>query len=103
MIFPNPHAQIDAENRERDRRIAAALRVNPAVLEVARDNLRRCLNTERSKQHPALLEWQAILDFLTPKEIAAFLESHTPKAERLRQSSPFVGLPIVNEPAVLTS
>ena len=95
MTFPNPHAQIDAENRERDGRIAAALRANAALVEVARANLRRWLEREGDKPHPTLLEWQAILDFLTPEEIATFLESRTPKAERLRQSPVFVGLPLV--------
>jgi hypothetical protein len=42
--------------------------------------------------HPALLEWRAIFDFLTPVEIAKFPESDTPKANWLRQSSPLIGL-----------
>ena len=102
MIFPNPHAKIDEENRNRDRRVAAALRSNRDLVQVAQDNLRRWLRLEGNKGHPTLLEWQAILDFLAPDEIADFLESRTPKAERLRQSSPFVGLPDVEEQAVLT-
>lgn len=101
MTFTNPHAKIDAGNRERDRRTAAALRADPALAQVARDNLRRWLNAERGRPHPALLEWQAVLDFLTVGELAAFLESRTPKAERLRQSSPFVAVTAVDESAVL--
>jgi hypothetical protein len=101
MIFPNPHAKIDEENRERDRRVAAALRSNRALVQVAQDNLRRWLRAEGGKGHPALLEWEAILEFLVPEELAAFLESRTPKAERLRQSSPFVGLPEADVQALL--
>ena len=93
MIFPNPHAQIDAENRERDCRSAAAIRVRPELIQIAQSNLRRWLSIDGRQQHPALLEWQSILDFLTPEEIATFLESRTPKADRLRQSSPFIGFP----------
>ena len=93
MNFPNPHAEIDRENREHDRRIAAALRADPELVEIARANLKRWLERDGMKPHSALLEWQAILDFLTPDEIAAFLESRTPKAERLRQSSPFIAFP----------
>ena len=91
MIFNNPHAKIDEENRQRDRQIAAAVRLQPELVQVAHENLRRWLHQEGIRPHPALLEWQAILDFLTPAELAAFLESRTPKAERLRQSSPFLG------------
>src|SRR5437867_4110380 len=103
MTFPNPHAGIDAENRERDRRTAAALRANPALLQVARENLRRWLELEGARPHPTLLEWQAILDFLTPEEIATFLESRAPKAERLRQSPIFVGMPLVEGAEVLAA
>jgi hypothetical protein len=42
--------------------------------------------------HPVHAEWQDILHFLHPGELADFLESRTPKADRLRQSSPFVGI-----------
>jgi hypothetical protein len=90
--FPNPHAAVDAENFERDRRATAALRADPALLRIAQANLQRWLQGDGAKPHPALVEWEAILKFLTPVEIADFLESRTPKAERLRQSSPFVGL-----------
>jgi len=92
MNFPNPHAAIDQENRERDRRLAALIRRHPDRLRVARENLGRWLAGEAGRPHPALMEWQAILEFLTPLEIADFLESRTPKAERLRQSSPCVGM-----------
>ena len=40
--------------------------------------------------HPALLEWQAALMTLTPSEVADFLESDTPRARRMRVSSPFI-------------
>ena len=90
MNFPNPHQAIDAANRERDRLVAAALRSDPGLVRVAQENLSRWLAAEAGRPHPALMEWQAILEFLTPVEIADFLESRTPRADRLRQSSPFV-------------
>jgi hypothetical protein len=95
--FPNPHAKIDQENRERDKRTAAAIRVRPELIQVARDNLERWLLTDGNPAHAALLEWRAIMDFLTPGEIADFLESDSPKANRLRQSSPFIAMPQVDE------
>ena len=97
--MPNPHARIDEENRERDRRTAAMLRANPETVHLARGNLCRWLQAEDDKPHSPLLEWEAVLDFLTPSEIAIFLESRSPMAERLRQSSPFVALS-AGEPAV---
>ena len=100
MTISNPHARIDAENRKRDKRSAAALRAHPKLVQIARDNLQRWLRADRQARHPALLEWEAILDFLTTEELATFLEGRTPKAERLRQSSPFLGL-ATEEPAAI--
>lgn len=42
--------------------------------------------------HPALVEWKIALAMLDPHELAQFLESATPRARRMRISSPFVGL-----------
>jgi hypothetical protein len=67
------------------------------MIQVARNQLERWLRLDGMHAHPALLEWRAIMDFLTPNQIADFLESDTPKANRLRQSSPFIGLPNVDE------
>lgn len=103
MSFNNPHAKSDEENREWDRLTAASLRKNPGLIAVAQENLRRWLSAEHQPQHPALIEWQAILHFLTPHEVADFLESRSPKAERLRQSSPFVGREFNQEADVLAS
>src|SRR5437773_12577671 len=91
MIFPNPHAQIDAENRERDRRLAALIRRRPAVIDCARQNLSNW-ETRWGERTPAWEEWAQLLHILTPLQLAEFLESSTPKANRLRQSSPFVGI-----------
>lgn len=92
MNFPNPHQALDAANRERDRRVAAALRSDTGLVCVAQRNLSRWRAAEAGRPHPVLVEWQAVLEFLAPAEVADFLESRTPKAERLRQSTPFVGM-----------
>lgn len=42
--------------------------------------------------HPTLVEWKIALAMLEPHELAQFLESATPRARRMRISSPFVGL-----------
>ena len=90
--FPNCHAEIDRRNLEHDRAIAAALRRHPELVEVARDNLKRWMANDGDHVHPAFEEWNDILFFLTTEQLADFLESDTPKANRLRQSSPFVGI-----------
>ena len=87
----NPHAQIDVENRERDRRLALLIRRRPDVVELAQRNLQSWA-AYWGQLTPAWEEWAQVLRMLSPGQIADFLESTTPKANRLRQSSPFLGV-----------
>jgi len=91
MIAPNPHAKIDEENRERDRRVAELIRHRPEVIELAQRNLQDWA-ARWGGLNPAWEEWAQLLRMLTPAQVAHFLESTTPKANRLRQSSPFMGV-----------
>lgn len=81
------HARIDRIHAAEDRRIAAKLRRDGRVLQRKRWMERDGRSPRRSFQ-----EWHQILTRLTPSEIANFLESDTPMARRLRQSSPFMGV-----------
>ncbi len=91
MNFPNPHQAIDAENRERDQRLAALIRRDPHLIDLATRNL-AAWAARWEETIPAWEEWRQLLRRLTPAQLAEFLESRTPKAERLRQSSPFLGV-----------
>jgi hypothetical protein len=102
MKFPNPHAAIDAENFQRDRRLAALIRRNPGTIELAKRNL----ETWRNRWSELAALWEELrqmLTMLTPNQVAEFLESQTPKANRLRQSSPFLGLLEEAEPTIRNS
>jgi len=98
VIAPNPHARIDTDNRERDRRLAALIRKHPAVIARAQQNLREW-GAHWGGLNPAWEEWKVLLQMLTAAQVADFLESSTPKANRLRQSSPFIGVSEENGPA----
>jgi hypothetical protein len=91
MIGPHPHEAIDRENRERDARLAALIRRRPELVELAKSNLQSWI-ARWGKSTPAWQEWSQLLRMLTPAQVAGFLESTTPAANRLRQSSPFLGL-----------
>lgn len=75
-----------------DRLIAAKIRKSPLLVEIAKSNLVRWKAQNGGEQAPAHQEWDLVLRFLTPTELADFIESETPKANRLRQSSPFTGI-----------
>ncbi len=80
---------VEARNDERHRKIAMLIRIDPSVISKARALLDKWLAQDA---HPALVEWKIALTMLDPPELAQFLESTTPRARRMRISSPFVGL-----------
>src|SRR6266850_2780724 len=88
------HSFIDRCNAEHDRHVASLLCRDPRVLKAARASLRRWIARDGMRIRATFREWDQILTRLTPAEIAAFLRSDTPMARRLRQSSPFAGVPI---------
>jgi hypothetical protein len=80
---------VEARNDERHRKIATLIRTDPSVVARASTLLDSWLARDA---HPALVEWKIALTMLEPHELAQFLESSTPRARRMRISSPFVGL-----------
>ncbi len=91
MSVSNPHAVLDRIAADQDKLIASRLRRDGRVLRLARRNLKRWMARDRSPRR-IFSEWQAVLTRLTAPEIAEFLESDTPMARRLSQSSPFAGV-----------
>jgi hypothetical protein len=83
---------IELRGDQRGRRIAAMIRVNPRIIEQARETLERWIERDAGDPDPALLEWRDALAMLEPEQLARFFESETPRARRMRISSPFVGL-----------
>lgn len=88
------HRLIDERSLAFDQLIAAKLRRQPELVETARANIRRWMNTSSSGVRAALLEWQEILDGPF-EELLSFLVSTDERATRLRQSSPFCGSTIL--------
>jgi hypothetical protein len=86
------HQTIDRANEAADHFIARRLRRDPRLFQTARRNLQRWMAKEGKEISACFLEWADILNSLTRAEVADFLASDTPKARRLRQSSPFMGL-----------
>lgn len=84
------HARLDARSLALHRLIAQKVLANPALLDVARGNLRRSQKRESSPSQ-TLAEWEQILSG-TVEQIAAFLAEQSERATRLRQSTPFAGV-----------
>jgi hypothetical protein len=84
------HSRLDERSLALHRRIAEKVLAAPALLDKARDNLRRWQQMEGSPKL-ALAEWEQILTDPID-QIAQFLTERSERATRLRQSSPFAGV-----------
>jgi hypothetical protein len=85
------HRLIDERSLAFDRLVAEKLRRDPTLVEKARSNISRWLQTTDRRAAADLLEWQRLLDQPLP-DLLALLESADEHATRLRQSSPFCGI-----------
>lgn len=83
------HEWIDRRSLALHEAIADKIAAQPALLDVARSNLRRWMTSTPS---PALGEWAELLESGTLEALLAVLRSPSEDATRLRQSSPFAGL-----------
>ena len=72
------------------RLIAAKVKAEPALLDKARDNLRRWREGEGSPK-PVLAEWELLLSGPI-SQVTQFIVERSERATRLRQSSPFAGI-----------
>jgi len=84
------HQVIDERSREMHALIAERLRARPELLEVAKANLQRWLDSRPAGEQAALLEWRELIDGPFGA-LLEFLTSKSERAIRLRQSSPFAG------------
>jgi hypothetical protein len=84
------HSRVDERSLAMHRLVAEKVRANPALLDRARENLRRWQKTDGSPSL-TLAEWENILNN-PASQVAEFLEERSEKAARLRQSSPFAGI-----------
>lgn len=85
------HRMIDERSLAFDRLIAAKLRENPTLIDKARSNLTRWMETADTSAQPVLQQWQALVD--GPMDLVLeTLEGTDERAVQLRQSSPFCGI-----------
>jgi hypothetical protein len=84
------HRLIDERSLAMATLIAEKLRVDPGLVQLARDNIQRWMQTCSPGVRLTLLEWSAVLE--GPLEgVIELLTSRTERATRLRQSNPFAG------------
>jgi len=88
--FYSDHSRLDERSLALHRLIAEKVQAAPALLDKARENVRRWQEASGSAS-PALAEWEQILA-ASASQVVAFLAERSERATRLRQSSPFAGI-----------
>ena len=84
------HLRLDERSFALHQLVARKVQASPALLDKARENIRRWQETNGTCSR-ALAEWDQIL--CGPlDQVTAFLVERSEKAARLRQSSPFCGI-----------
>jgi len=84
------HSVIDERSLALDKVVVRHLREEPSLVTVAKATLKRWLSHCSDNVRPDLQKWQVWLDG-DFESLLEFLESDSPDARRLRQSSPFAG------------
>jgi hypothetical protein len=84
------HSRLDERSLAMHQLIAGKVQADPALLDKARENVRRWQEANGTAS-PALAEWAQILA-APVSQIVALLAERSERATRLRQSSPFAGI-----------
>lgn len=85
---PRTHASADADLLRRGERAAVAIARRPELVDRAREEVARRLESVRPAEARTLREWQQILDGFSPLHLQRFLADPGEWATRLRQSLP---------------
>ncbi|MEX2496420.1 MAG: hypothetical protein WD448_10045 [Woeseia sp.] len=90
-LRPAAQTAVDQDDREVLLSVAIARLIDedPGLLRRATRHLEQLLKTEQGPAVHDLREWQDILSIYSPQRIRDFIVSETPRAQRLRRSSPF--------------
>lgn len=75
--------------------VVVRLRSNPLLIEKAKSNLQNWL--AKTSNVTAWLEWKTILETKSLENVLEILTAETDEGQRLRSSSPFVGLVTAQE------
>ncbi|MFT4605781.1 MAG: hypothetical protein ACI9W4_002525 [Rhodothermales bacterium] len=86
------HQALDARALDRSQRVADLVRRNPDIVTRAAAFVEHQLEGQRGGAASTLKEWATILETYSVPRIAQYLTLTTPRATRLRQSSPFLAV-----------
>lgn len=94
---PESHRDLDQRSLAWSGALVALIENDPSLIRRARTHLDLLLDRDQGTANRDLNEWRKILESYPRRRLLRFLESSTPRACRLRQSSPFLAVLSANE------
>jgi hypothetical protein len=88
-VAPASHSEIDDRALRLSRGIAQLLRQDPSLAKRAQRHVERLVREDQGSASGDLREWAQVLATYSPERLRSLLVSTSPRAARLRQSSPF--------------
>ena len=98
---PESHRDLDKRSCDWSRSLVSLIEDDPSLIRRARTHLDLLLKQDQGTANHDLSEWRKILELYPRRRLLRFLESSTPRACRLRQSSPFLAVLSTDERARL--
>lgn len=86
------HAQTEERSLLMARAIAELIRSDPSLITRAKHHLNRLLHDDQGMATGDIAEWRQLLETYSSKRLRQLLVSHSSRANRLRQSSPFFAI-----------
>ena len=89
---PPTHKDYDRRSARMAEAVAGLLRSDPTLIERAREYVGRLLDRDQGMATPDLEEWNQVLQSYSLPRLLRFLTAESPRAVRLRQSSPLIAV-----------
>lgn len=89
---PESHAGMEERSLHIAREVGKLIRSDSSLITRAKNHIDRLLRTSPGTAARDIAEWRHVLEAYSTERIRRFLVSKTPRAERLRQSSPFLAV-----------
>ena len=89
---PQSHRDLDERASDWSKALVSLIKNDPSLVRRARAYLDRLLKHDQGTANHDLNEWRKIMELYPRHRLLRFLESSTPRACRLRQSSPFLAV-----------
>jgi predicted transcriptional regulator len=89
---PATHQEKDRWHKELSQNLAKAIESDSSLIRRAKEHVERLIGENQGMANRDLMEWRDILEMHSTTRLTKFITSSSARAERLRQSNPFLAV-----------